>query len=298
MKKILNLFAVVSLVALFATSCNVEKINPIYTPDAAGYSFIAAASNFTLPATDPVFKVKVFRNTTEGSGTVSIAADASHEVFNIPSSVSFDSGQGDADITISLTSEAAIGVSYSLKLSISKEDASVGAVNDINLKVNLAYNWLSLGNGQFLDTWTLYSIPTVEILQAEGFDRWRVMQPYTKELLLEAEWEGWLGGPQSAYIEFWEDGDFLKWDTNWYAGLLYGGDADEIIKHYYPSALSASLADYDELSLFLPGYNKKVARLRPAVYIDGVGGWHTSNNFCFVGLPGGPDLYDILDDIL
>ena len=88
--------------------------------------------------------------------------------------------------------------------------------------------------------------------------------------------------PQSAYIEFWQEGDFLKWDTNWYAGLLYQGDAGSIIKHYYPSSLGASLADYNELSKFIMD---KVARLRPAVYIDGVGGWHTSNNYCYVSLP-------------
>lgn len=291
MKKLLNIFAVVSLFVVLLASCNTEKINPIYTPDAAGYSFTAKASSFTLPATDPVFSIKVFRNTTEGSATVTLTPQASHNVFSVPASLTFESGEGAADLKISLTSEAAIGVTYSLKLSIAPQDASIGAVKDIDLKVNLAYNWISLGNGQFCDTWTLYSIPTVEIRQAEGFDRWRVMQPYTKELLLEAEWEGWLGGPQSAYIEFWQEGDFLKWDTNWYAGLLYDGDASQPIKHYYPSALGSSLAAYNELSKFIMD---KVARLRPAVYIDGVGGWHTSNNYCYVSLPGGPNLYDIL----
>jgi hypothetical protein len=241
MKKLLNIFAVVSLFVVLLASCNTEKINPIYTPDAAGYSFTAKASSFTLPATDPVFSIKVFRNTTEGSATVTLTSQASHNVFSIPASLTFESGEGAADLKIAMTSEAAIGVTYTLKLSIASQDASIGAVKDIDVKVNLAYNWISLGNGQFCDTWTLYSIPTVEIRQAEGFDRWRVMQPYTKELLLEAEWEGWLGGPQSAYIEFWQEGDFLKWDTNWYAGLLYQGDAGSIIKHYYPSSLGATL---------------------------------------------------------
>ena len=63
MKKLLNIFAVVSLFVVLLASCNTEKINPIYTPDAAGYSFTAKASSFTLPATDPVFSIKVFRNT-------------------------------------------------------------------------------------------------------------------------------------------------------------------------------------------------------------------------------------------
>lgn len=293
MKKILNIFTIVSLSAVLLASCNTEKINVTYTPDSAGYTFTAKATSFTLPATDPVFSVKVFRNTTEGSATVNIAATSTHNVFSMPSSLTFESGEGAADLPISLTNEASIGVIYNLKLTISEEDASVGGVKEINLKVNLAYNWISLGMGQFYDSWTLYSIPDVEILKAEGFERYRVMHPYTEELLLEAEWEGWLGGPQSEYIEFWviDDEKHVMWDTQWYAGLLYQGGAEDIIKFYYPSALGASLAEHNAKSLFI---QDKVVRLRPAIYIDGLGGWQNSDNFSYVSLPGGPDLHDIL----
>ncbi len=147
----------------------------IYTPDSAGYTFTASATSFTLPATDPVFSVKVFRNSTEGSGTVNISATSSHNVFSVPSSLTFESGQGAAvDLPISLTNEAQIGIVYNLKLTISEEDVSVGGTKDIDLKINLAYNWISLGMGQFYDLRTLYSIPDVEILlQAEGFERYR-----------------------------------------------------------------------------------------------------------------------------
>ena len=57
MKKILNIFTIVSLFAVLLASCNTEKINEIYTPDSAGYTFTAKATSFTLPATDPVFSV-------------------------------------------------------------------------------------------------------------------------------------------------------------------------------------------------------------------------------------------------
>ena len=293
MKKILNIFTIVSLFAVLLASCNTEKINEIYTPDSAGYTFTAKATSFTLPAADPVFSVKVFRNTTEGSATVNINATSTHNVFSMPSSLTFESGEGAADLPISLTNEASIGIIYNLKLSISEEDASVGGVKDIDVKVSLAYNWISLGMGQFYDSWTLYSIPDVEILQAEGFERYRVMHPYTEELLLEAEWDGWLGGPQSEYIEFWviDDEKHVMWDTQWYAGLLYQGGAEDIIKFYYPSALGASLAIHDEKSLFI---QDKVVQLRPAIYIDDVGGWQNTDNYSYVSLPGGPDLYDIL----
>jgi len=294
MKKLLNIFAVVSLCAVLLASCNTEKINVTYTPDSAGYSFIAKATNFTLPATNPVFSIKVFRTTREGSATVNIAATASAAgVFSIPSSLTFENGEGTADLQISLTKEAVIGITYNLKLTISDEDVSVGGVKEINMRVNLAYNWISLGKGQFWDSWVLYSIPSVEILKADGFERYRVMQPYTKELLLEAEWEGWIGGTQSAYIEFWviDDEKHVKWDTNWFAGLLYQGDAGSVIKHYYPSALAASLAEHDLKSQFI---QEKVVRLRPAIYIDGLGGWQNSDLYSFVSLPGGPDLSKIL----
>ena len=293
MKKLLNIFAVVTLSAVLLASCNTEQITKVYEPDGPAYSFINKAGNFTLPATNPEFSVKIFRNTREGSATVNIAATPSANVFTVPSALTFEDGEGAADLQISLTNEAAIGLVYTLKLTIGEEDVSVGGVGTIDLKVNLAYNWISLGNGQFFDSWALYSINTVEIRKAEGFERYRVMQPYTKELLLEAEWEGWLGGPQSAYIEFWviDDEKHVKWDTNWYAGLLYQGNAENPIKHYYPSALGASLAGHDAKSLFI---QDKVVRLRPAIYIDGLGGWQNSDNFSYISLPGGPNLNDIL----
>ena len=300
MKKLLNIFAVVTLSAVLLASCNTEQITKVYEPDGPAYSFINKAGSFTLPATNPVFSVKVFRSTTEGSATVNIAATPSANVFTVPSALTFEDGQGAADLQISLTNQAAIGLVYTLKLTIGEEDVSVGGVGTIDLKVNLAYNWISLGNGQFYDSWTLYSIPTVEFRQAEGFERWRIMQPYTKALLLEAEWEGWIGGPTSSYIEFWviptpEGGDpavkYIKWDTNWYAGLLYGGDAASPIKWYYPTALSASYAAQILKCKFI---QDKVVQFRPAIYIDGVGGWANSDNFSWASLPGGPDLYDIL----
>ncbi|MBP6867359.1 MAG: hypothetical protein KBC07_00015 [Bacteroidales bacterium] len=298
MKKFLNIFAVVSLSAVLLASCNTEQITKIYEPDGVAYSFINKAGNFTLPATNPVFSVRIFRNTTEGSGTVNIAATPSANVFTVPSTLTFEDGQGAADLTVSLTNEAAIGLIYNLKLTLSSEEVSVGGVGAIDLKVSLAYNWISLGNGQFYDSFTLYSIPTVEILQAEGFDRWRVMKPYTKELLLEAEWDGWLGGTQSDYIEFWviDDEKHVKWDTVWYAGLLYQGGADDMIGFYYPSALGdilnvTSLDVHDAKSKFI---QDKVVQLRPAVYIIDIGGWASSDYYSFVSLPGGPNLYDIL----
>ncbi len=293
MKKLLNIFAVVTLSAVLLASCNTEQITKIYEPDGPAYSFINKAGNFTLPATNPTFSVKIFRNTTEGSATLNIAATSTANIFSVPSAVTFESGEGAADLPISLTNEAAIGLIYNLKLTIASEQVSAGGVGAIDLKVSLAYNWISLGNGQFYDSFTLYSIPTVEILQAEGFERWRVQKPYTKELLLEAEWEGWLGGPQSAYIEFWviDNEKHVKWDTNWYAGLLYQGAAANPIKFYYPSALGASLAVHDAKSKFI---QDKVVQLRPAIYMDGVGGWQNTDYYSYVSLPGGPNLYDIL----
>lgn len=53
MKKLLNIFAVVTLSAVFLASCNTEQITQIYEPDGPAYSFINKAGSFTLPATNP-----------------------------------------------------------------------------------------------------------------------------------------------------------------------------------------------------------------------------------------------------
>ncbi|MFY9115953.1 MAG: FISUMP domain-containing protein [Bacteroidales bacterium] len=157
--------------------------------------------------------------------------------------------------------------------------------------------WKSLGMGEFYDSFVTIDIANgiidVEVQQSNvNPNTYRVLNPYPFEKLRDDwEWDDWCGGPKSEEIVFWEVDGKVVWDECWYAGILYKANPDDQIKHYYPSALSPSLARYNEKSLFL---QEKLVRLRPAIYIDGVGGWHNTDYYTYISFPGGPDLFTYL----
>ena len=137
----------------------------------------------------------------------------------------------------------------------------------------------------------MYSVVDVEVKKAEGMNRYRIMAPYPNAILVEAEWDNWIGGPKSDFIEFWVNSDkSCSWDKFWYPGLIYQGVASYIIKAYLPSALSSSQASKDALSKVL--ITDRLITLCPYFYIDGVGGFGVKSTY--LSLPGGPDLYDYL----
>jgi hypothetical protein len=134
-------------------------------------------------------------------------------------------------------------------------------------------------------TSTSYGIRKVEVLKADGFNRYRIMNPYNDSAIAAAGWEP--GGARNSYIEFWilDNGVNVAWDGWWCPGILYSGAGTDI-KAYLPSALSASLAAEDAKSGF---YEEKVIGFYPYWYIDDVGGFGTKYP-CFLSLPGGPAL--------
>ena len=183
---------------------------------------------------------------------------------------------------------------YSYKGTVSLSDTTTFnkniAVASATLALAKAYTWVSLGEGEWFDnlalmTSTSYGIRKVEVLKADGFDRYRIMNPYTPEAIAAAGWEP--GGAKSSYIEFWvlENGTNVAWDGWWFPGILYDGAGTDI-KAYYPSVLSASLAADDAKSKY---FEEKVIGFYPYWYIDGLGGFGTKYP-CFLSLPGGPAL--------
>ena len=163
----------------------------------------------------------------------------------------------------------------------------------VSFKTNAAY--VSLGTGQFYDSFTMYSIAEVEVEYSELFNSYRISNPYSQAILEEAEWIGWIGGKTQDKIEYFRNVTdsitYISWNTNWYLGLLYEGGEGAEIKAYYPSALSASLAAGDLESYEHPGYDGLIV-LTPYMYVDGMGGWGLKP--CYLSLPDGPNLYELL----
>lgn len=223
-------------------SCDKSAMVETYTPSGSDglYSFQAASVSNEFSAAEPTMVINVYRATTSGAATLNISASQSENVLDIPSSVTFADGQGIASFTVGYNADVMqVAKNYSATISMADGDCSFGGKKEITISAILAYTWESLGNGQFYDSFSQSTgIVSVEILKAVGYDRYRVMGPYSDKNIAA---DGWApGGDRSAFIEFWiaENGVNLLWDKWWFPGILYDGPGTSI-KAYLPSALSS-----------------------------------------------------------
>lgn len=294
---------------LFAVSCDLEQVNDIYVPENDEPNMLYTVYNdLELPASQQTLSIPVSRAKADKEFTVSlnVLLPAGITTTGTPgelgedgktlykSSVTFEAGKSIADVVLDITAME-VGTQYTGTISFSDStQVNVNtAVFACSFKLAKAYSWVSLGEGEWFDQFALmsdssYGIQKVEVLKADGFDRYRIMEPYANTEQLTAAWGAdCVGGMKNTYIEFWvlEDGSHVMWDSWWYPGLLYAGEGTEI-KAYYPSSLNASLAADDAKSKFLA---ENVVGFYPYWYIDGMGGFG-SKYLCALALPGGPDL--------
>lgn len=274
--------------ALF-TSCNKDVEGAIYNgQNNAGVSFTASTlTAVEVPASNPVFDVEIVRGNTVGAATGSLSATLMAGKTEIPgvtvSSYSFADGQNSTTVSVNI-SPLEVGVAGSLTLTIADADASVGGVKSATMKVSKAYEWKSLGKGQFYDNFFgMTSQP--EILKAEGFDRYRVIEP-CEDFRAEAIAGGdtWAAASSAPFIELWVEDGLVFWE-DWFTGQNYDGDKTQPIMACHPSGWSSmSTADFWQFSKFL---DEKTIQLAPYYYIDGVGGWNYTqkNGVVYIVLP-------------
>lgn len=301
-------YILVLTAGVFAAACDLEQVNEIYVPENDEPNMLYSVYNdLELEASLQSLSIPVTRAKSDGQFTVDLAmvlpdgittsgtAGEADENGNTTykSSVTFAAGESIANVVLDI-SAMEVGNQYSGTISFA--DSTQVNVNTAtftcSFKLAKAYTWVSLGEGEWFDQFGLmadtYGIQKVEVLKAEGFDRYRIMGPYANTDQVAAAWGAEsLGGQKSSYIEFWvlEDGSHVAWDGWWYPGILYSGDGTDI-KAYYPSALSASLVTDDAKSMFLA---EKVVGFYPYWYIDGLGGFG-AKYLAALSLPGGPDL--------
>lgn len=311
MNTIFKMFLAAS-VSMLAVACNLDQVNDIYTPEGNEPSMLQTVFTETeLEATLETIAIPVVRANTSGTATVNLVAtlpagitvsgtavetlENGSTVYN--TSVSFADGEAQAGCVLNI-SEMAVGNSYKGTVAIAENEKFNENKVTMSTAFTLAkaYTWVSLGQSEWFDNLALmssdsYGIQSVEVLKAEGFERYRIMNPYANMDQLAAAWGAEsLGGNKSTYIEFWvlENGVNLAWDGWWFPGILYDGEGTDI-KAYYPSALSSSLADSDALSAILMD---KVFVFYPYWYIDGLGGFGTMP--CALVLAGGPSMEEVL----
>ncbi len=273
---------------------------PTYSPvNSSEVSFVQSTiTNTEILGTATTFDVTLSRNTSSEAATVAVKSTFTSGVV-CPASVTFNAGESTATLTLDV-SGMQVGTRYTGTIELADSASFNANIAVATTKVTLqkVYTWVSLGEGEWFDNLLLYSgaslgIQEVEVLKAEGFDRYRIMAPYANTDQLAAGISAHFGtsatlaGPSNNkdnYIEFWvlENGENVAWDGWWYPGVLYQGID---MKGYYPSYLTGSTAE-DALSGF---YDEMVIGFYPYWYMDGLGGFGAKYP-CFLSLPGGPAL--------
>lgn len=272
MKYIKSLFSILMLLSLCVfTSCEQENEGVIYDANNQGLSFTFNTFEFSAPANNPVISVPVYRAVADEAFTSSITVSTSAPGVTAPSSVSFAAGEHETTIDINLGQELGVGVKATITITLNEADTSVGGVAETSVTAYKEYVFESLGMGTFQDNWALGGTYSVEIQKAQGFDRYRVIDPYKEGLTNDdGEWENWIAmGTRCPYIEFWEtgEGDLILFN-NFALGINYEAVASQPIRAYHASSFSGTNPEFSKK------VDNKTYQLAPYYYINGVGGWN------------------------
>ena len=276
MKYIKSLFSILMLLSLCVfTSCEQENEGVIYDANNQGLSFTFNTFEFSAPANNPVISVPVYRAVAGDAFTSSITVSTSAPGVTAPSSVSFAAGEHETTIDINLGQELGVGVKATITITLNEADASVGGVAETSVTAYKEYVFESLGMGTFQDNWALGGTYSVEIQKAQGFDRYRVIDPYKEGLTNDdGEWENWIAmGTRCPYIEFWEtgEGDLILFN-NFALGINYQAVASQPIRAYHASSFSGTNPEFSKK------LDAKTYQLAPYYYINGLGGWNNTEN--------------------
>lgn len=254
-----------------------------------GLSFQSAQYNETLAPGANEIVIPLDRTTTGSQETVNIKFTPGKNCpadITVPGSVTFEAGSNVANIVINIAN-ATPPYTYAGTLEFSGE-ASYSGISKLTLKCPVNYTWSSIGTGSFIDYWVMDNTEdpfAVEILKADGFERYRVVNPYKEyyaTIGLE-NWLDWIVSTGPAYIEFWDNGDDTLGFNPFSNGLGYQGDASNLINEYpwnnVPEDCNPGVGGYDIWAA--PG----IAVLSPIIYIPGVGGWGQQGYSLEIHLP-------------
>lgn len=200
--------AAVSLMAL--TSCEQENIKSTYTPEQDNeVSFMSSVyTNTEIPADATTIDIAIARNSANGAITVPLTTTLPAEI-TVPSEVTFNDGEYEAAITLNLAIQG--GVRYTGTITVADSsyfNANVSLYPTIELSLQQAYNWESIGEGQWWDNMMTHPVVVaVDVLQATNspVPLYRIMNPFPDDCLsVFAEAQGGRidNSNRSEYIEF------------------------------------------------------------------------------------------------
>lgn len=274
-------WALVVLVMGCLTACNQDQEGAIYQPDNAALSFNSSAlDNVSVPAGNPVYNLEVYRGNVNvtPSGKPSFSITVTQNGEDVPlagctiSDYHFEEGASRGYVSINVE-PLEVGVEAYVTVDLNDADLSTGGIQSTSFIISKEYDWVSIGTGTFMDAFVIGSnVYEVEIQKAEGFDRWRVIDPYGQSIPGDDGDNGnWLDVTGACpYIEFWNSDDEGGVAYNdFYTGLIYNGD--KTAKIYGYNRLLHGLEDVSGW------YGEKLVYLAPYYYVPALGGGFTTN---------------------
>ena len=293
-----NIFksALALMAALSVAACNVDYVRETFTPDGTNNaSFVqTVVSNTSIPAATATYNIPIARSDASSAQTFNLTSTLPAGVC--PASVNFAAGEYETVVPLNLTG---INVGTPCKGAITIADQAAYTRSSINVTLAKAYNWVSIGKGQFYDGLALQpsdedlGIIECEVLQAEGFDRWRLMEPFPKSQLIAAWGASYVTYAPDSYIEFFvNDKGYIDFASRTIkTGLTYTSLGENAYIYYlYPSTYASSQAENDPQNTFVMD---KVAQFYLAQTIQNTTSWF-GFGAKYVSLPGGPDLNELL----
>lgn len=292
--------AAVSLMAL--TSCEQENIKSTYTPEQDNeVSFMSSVyTNTEIPADATTVDIAIARNSANGAITVPLTTTLPAEI-TVPSEVTFNDGEYEAAITLNLAIQG--GVRYTGTITVADSsyfNANVSLYPTIELSLQQAYNWESIGNGQWWDNMMTHpTVVTVDVLQAtnSSVPLYRIMNPFPDDCLsVFAEAQGGRidNSNRSEYIEFSHLTDesgavtpMISFST-YYPGVTIAVDGEEgPVQGVYTADYAKDCGLIQDLVYqFYPYYQFTLPS--GSTYSWG------SAYPAYLSLPGGPNLADLL----
>lgn len=293
MKHILGLFAAASLVMF--TSCGEDA--PVYTPaeaegPTAGVYFETGAQllEFEVDRAETSFTLAVSRQDASNALTANLTVvENQGDAFSVPATVAFAAGQKTAEVTVNVNPNLPAAEVYKLTIQLTGEGVVSNYVAGHEQQVEFQYSiYEYLGKGQFFDEFVSYNVKLVDLWKHANENTIRMSYPYTTDVLIDAEWDGWFPGETQRYIYYYlSDDGYVTWDDYWTTNLIYKGEPGQHIYAWLPSSLASSLTAADANSVYYTKADGSIAYLRPVPYyyiLDDGGGFGLYA--CYVGFPG------------
>jgi len=244
------------------------------------------SSSVSLLATDSSFSVEIDRM--DASSALDVAINASGdgvEYYNVPTSVSFASGQKTTNIEITFDPDE-IGFDNEKEITLSIADESLTTkygYSSLTFTVNIPAPWTTLGTGTVIENFWTGETYSAKIQQNDiNPNIFRVVNPFPSNL-------GFVQGADYFEFRIYKAGETLlgqtlTQDIVYYSDVAmhYYDSYDAIINNVFPGRFTEFATEDTWAHNTVTAYQENglpgSVQIAPYYYMFGVGGWNFTQN--------------------